>query len=532
VDLGDPDALAAAQERAPLAAPSRSGTLDVSGAINPVYTSRVQALWTRVVEPLRAARAARLADAASAGDGVSAADDADATGDRAAPAHPARGADGGRTAPGQYSDAGLSQAEWARIQDELAPYEAWLSAKAGANVELLGAEVLRGLLAPRLADAICALIETSRETAIVLDNLRLVEKLILYQANIIRFANNFVSFPDLYARGRRTLFDLGDLVMDGRRFNLAVRVGDRAEHVKMARSGNIYVLYVEVTGRNEDPYQVAVAVTSGGRGNLVVGKRGVFRQRDGSERDARIVEVIESPISLGEAIAAPFRRIAKAITGQIESIAGTAEKQLDKASASAIPAPGEGGDKGASGEDSAGGKDGADAKPASQSASSPPTQGGVTARGALTGGVAIAAMGSALAYVTETLSQLSRWQIASGVGGAIAAVIIPTIVLALLKLRSRDLSAILEGSGWAINARMRLTYRQSYYLTERPPYPTTARGLGRRWIKWALIALVLASLAIAGWRVVRARWGDKPQTQPAAPTAPATPSAPAAPPGP
>src|SRR5690606_29753501 len=97
------------------------------------------------------------------------------------------------------------------------------------------------------------------------------------------------------------------------------------------------------------------------------------------------------------------------------------------------------------------------------------------------GGIAVAALGSSLAFITKTLAGLKWYTIVAGVGGALAAVILPTIIVAWLKLRSRDLSAILEGAGWAVNLRMRLTHRQSRSFTERPPYPAGSVGIRRWW---------------------------------------------------
>jgi hypothetical protein len=115
------------------------------------------------------------------------------------------------------------------------------------------------------------------------------------------------------------------------------------------------------------------------------------------------------------------------------------------------------------------------------------------------GGIAVAALGSSLAFITKTLAGLSTMAVLSGILGALAAVIVPTIIIAWLKLRARDLSAILEGSGWAINARMSLTRRLARYFTHRPGYPRGSRGLWRRHLRWLVYALLLAAAAAAVW---------------------------------
>ena len=72
------------------------------------------------------------------------------------------------------------------------------------------------------------------------------------------------------------------------------------------------------------------------------------------------------------------------------------------------------------------------------------------------------------------------------------------LLVAWLKLRRRDLSAILEGSDWGINARMRLTHSQALEFTHRPDFPPGSRGVVRRAWMWWLVPLAMAA-AVAVW---------------------------------
>ena len=359
------------------------------------------------------------------------------------------------------SGACLSAAQWQEIKDFFAAHRQWVQARPEPKMESLGIEKLRGYLAPRYAGAARELIADSRRTAFDLDNIRLVEKLLLYQAHMLDFANNFVSFPHLYDPARRALFEMGTLVMDGRRFKLAVRVADRKQHMQVARTSNMCLLYVEVTPRDGGKkYEVAVPVTAGGIGNLCLHKRGIFCDTDGSQCDARVVAIIENPISLAEALASPFKRLGKLVTGKIESFTTQAEKKLDKQAGAAM-------DRVTAGPVAA--------KPAKARAKGPGLSGG----GMLVGfGVAGAAVGSALAYIAKTIAERPL-AIVVGLLIAVLVVLVPTSIVAWLKLRKRDLSAILEGSGWAVNARMRLTRQQSRFFTNRPRYSPGARGVSR-----------------------------------------------------
>ncbi|HUU58905.1 MAG TPA: hypothetical protein VMZ50_05130, partial [Phycisphaerae bacterium] len=287
--------------------------------------------------------------------------------------------------------AALSAAAWQEIKGVFAAHQAWATDPPGPSVAPLGAAKLRAYLDERFAMAVRDLIAQSRETAFVLDNIRLTEKLLLYQAYMIPFANNFVSFPHLYDATNRAMFEMGTLVMDGRRFNLAVKSEDRNRHAAVAKTSNMYVLYVEVVGPDGGAkYEVAVPVTSGGKGNLCVGKRGVFQDVHGVECDATVVGLIENPISVREAMVSPFLRLGRLLTGKIESIATQAEKRLDATATGAMSqaAPGPG---------------------------APPPSRMATGGMLMGAGVAVAALGSALAYITKTLAETRWWAILIGV---------------------------------------------------------------------------------------------------------------------
>ena len=377
----------------------------------------------------------------------------------------------------------LSVDQWKQVKAAFAAHEAWLGAKAGATVEKLSDDALRAYLDGPHADAVGSLIASKTSTAFVLDNIRLTEKLVLYQAWLLALANNFASFPHLYDPDRRAMFERGTLVMDGRRFNLAVKVDDRAGHSAVAKSSNMFVLYVEVVpaGEGRPPFEVAVPVTSGGKGNLCAGKRGVFEDVDGVLHDARVMHLIENPISVSEALASPFHRLAGLVTSKITGLTAAAEKKLDAAGTSAFSQVAATGPK----------------PPAAQPA---PAAGPSAGNMLMGGGIAVAALGSAAAFIINTFAKLHWYQILGGIAGAILAVMLPVSIIALLKLRRRDLSAILEGSGWAINARMRLTMRLARFFTKRPAYPTGAIGVvQRRWPFAIVIVVALIVLAAALW---------------------------------
>ena len=435
---GDPAAVEKILMDAPPARPTAGRVLALDKHVNPYYADRLQCLRAVVVEPILGRPANQM-----------------------------------------------TEEEWEEMKATFAMYEAWLASKPPEPVDTLGEERLAACLDPKLKSAVEALIAEGAKTAFVLENIRLTEKAVLYQAYILLLTNNFASFPDLYERKRHALFEEGTLVMDGRRFNLSVKVLNRSTHVEIAKTGSMFVIYVELTNRHDGrKKEVVMPVVAGGRGNINTGKRGLFIDLGGDEWDAQVVQVIENPISLIEAILSPFTRLGKMITGKIESAAAKAEQKLQVKAMqtalsprSAAPAP--------------------TATPAPVAAAAPaaPAGGGAAAL-LMSGAVSVAALGAGATYISTALRTVPWWQIVIGLAAAIIVLLSPLMLLAILKLRKRDLSAILEGSGWAINARMRLTRHQAALFTQKPPYPKGAEGIRRA--KWYIVTAIVVLLIIAG----------------------------------
>ena len=445
-DFDDPDSIQQLLAAGPLAVPNPEGLLDLNGQFNPCYSDAMRTLNDQLLRPLL----------------------------------------------GQSPDK-LTESQWHDVCQQMAAFEAWQSSEAGRQVAQLGTEQLDAYLQADYAEAVRELIARSRTTTVVLDNIRLAEKLALYQADLLGLANNFVSFPDLYDPSRRAMFEMGTLIMDGRRFSLAVTVVNRPEHAKVAATSSMFVLYLELERSGQKKLQVAVPVTSGGQGNLCAGKRGIFEDVNGLDWDARVVQIIDNPIGFGEAIISPFRRLGRLLSGKIESLTSAAEKSFDAKATTTMTSV-----------------ETAAAQPQAAAPAPAAPNRGLMAGGLLMGGgVAIAAVASAVTYVGKAVAE-NPLPVAGGVGGALLAVLLPTILMAFLKLRRRDLSAILEGSGWGINARMRLTHRQAKVFTHRPDYPPGSRGIRRGW--WTLLVVIVVGAIAVGitWRY----------THPAEPTPP------------
>ncbi|MFW6132287.1 MAG: hypothetical protein ACOC8F_00205 [Planctomycetota bacterium] len=435
LDLSDPVAIEAYLAKAPLASPTAAGQLPLRESVNPHYADALERFARDAVAPLLA----READV-------------------------------------------LTPEGYRRVRDALEPFGAHQSNRPDERLLAIPVEILQTYLAPRFREAVRTLIARSRPAEFAVDAARSLEKMALYQANLLSLANNFVSFPHLYDARRRALFEMGTLVVAGRRLNFAVRVANRGAHAEVAREGNMFVVYAEVLPpAGEAPYEVALPLTAGGKGPLRVGRRCVFRETSGRLVDARIVGMIENPVSAVEAVTAPFHRLGRMLSGRIESIGAAAGKRFDSRAETAVQAV-------PTGE--------TPAQPAS-AASKSAVSGGLLMGGA----VAVAAVGSAVAYITKTLANVRVWQVLTAVGATLGVIIVPIVLVALFKLRRRDLGVVLEGAGWAINGPMRLSRRQAQAFTRRPSYP--------RWTRlraWAGHLALLAALAAGGillWAALR-----------------------------
>jgi len=395
--------------------------------------------------------------------------------------------------PAETLDATL----WEKVRAAFQPFDAWEKARPDGVGDKLTVERMAAYRDGDFTATVLDLVSRSQHTAIRMEDVRLVEKLLLYQRHMIGLVNNFVSFPHLYDPEDRAMFEVGTLVADGRRFNMAVQVTDRKTHMQLANFSRLFVMYLQLDRPGvQTPLEVAVPVTAGGQGNLVVGKRGLFVDTAGLHWEARIVSIVENPISIREAMTAPFRRIGSLVGGKIDQFTGSAEKRLDQTTQSAMTDV----EKNLAAETPA-------ATPPPSAERRVMLVGGVLAGG----GVALAALGSAAAFVTKTIGSMQAPQLIIAVVSALAAVLLPSAVLAMLKLRQRDLSAVLEGAGWAINARMRLTRAQSRQFTQRP-LPPVRQTYPWRWILCGLLSVALVVGAVLAYRA----WGEGTEEEPVA----------------
>jgi hypothetical protein len=351
-----------------------------------------------------------------------------------------------------HADQALTRDLWQTVLGVFAPYWAWQARKPSEPFDGLDparlAAVIQGPLPGRLREFISADAAAAPELA----QLANLEKLVLYQRWLLEFANNFVNLSSLFDPRKRALFEMGTLVIDGRRLEFTVKVLDRAAHKKTAAESRVFVVYAAICDQDGKAplFEVAAPVTRGERGRLVMGKRGIFLGVDLKVYDAQIVDVIENPIGLGEAIQAPFRRLGALAERKLEEFASRKAQAAETAAVDSLAKAGQ-----AIAVSAPGGK----LQPANMIAM------------LAGGGFALAAVGSAVAYAFSALSRVGFLDALKAVFYVVALIVTFNGLLGWFKLRRRDMGVLLEANGWAVNLRIRLTTRLSRLFNRRPGLP-------------------------------------------------------------
>lgn len=387
----------------------------------------------------------------------------------------------------------LSESEWEELLATLEPCRP--AALGGAAVAGLGEARLRELVEGQARAEVAALIEADRTMAEEVEALAAVEKLVLFRRDLGTLLHNSVSFRDFYSSQRQAIFQAGTLYLDGRSCELCVRVGDPAQHATTAALSGTYLAYCECTREGSPPFTVAAALTAGDCEALALGRRGVFYDRAGLDYDACVVKVIDHPISLRQAFWAPYKRLAKLAEEGVERISAARDSSLAQQ---------------VSGQTAKGMPGAAPPPPAPAAKAAPAAAPFDVARlaGLLAAiGLALGALGASVATLINGLIQLEAWQALLVVLGLLLLISGPSLIVAWLKLRRRSLAPVLDASGWAVNAKIRINIPFGASLTQVAELPPGARraqsedpyrdGSGWRW--GALIAVGLALLAGVLW---------------------------------
>lgn len=356
---------------------------------------------------------------------------------------------------GETKDA-LSDVQWQAIGERLAPYNAWIGSKQGGAVESLGIARIQEILAGSSRAALGELLAKDLALAPQMAAIDGVDRLVRFHRDLYRLLRNYINFADFYSRERLAIYQAGTLYFDGRSCNLCLKVEDMAKHALLAPLSKTYLVYCDCTRKDmAAKVTIAAAFTAGDADFIMAGRNGVFYDRLGRDWDAVVVKVVENPISIRQAIWAPYKRMAKLIGDQIEKLAAARDKEAQDKMAAGIDDVGKSVDKGKA--------------PA-------PAPGGISNMvGILAAvGLAVGAIGTALATGLSAFLGLQWWQMPLALLGIMMMISGPSVIIAWLKLRQRTLGPLLDASGWAINGRVKINLPLGRVLTQIAVLPPGA----------------------------------------------------------
>ena len=381
----------------------------------------------------------------------------------------------------------LTEEEWQNIQTSLDPYASLINSKPSMvqtkvsvqptdSIEDLSNKTIKNMANSDLLAQFQEMVDQDNKTPISASDVLVLEKLVLFHKHLYRLLVNFTSFSDFFSLEKRAAFQLGKLYIDGRCATLCVSVDNIAKHITMSNYSELCLLYCECTRQGEKKV-IAAAITAGQGDLLIEGRNGVFIDNEGNDWDANVVKIITKPISIQQAVWAPYQRIGRLITEQINKWATSKDADIEKTGTQVLQNPDTKFDIGKS----------------------------VGIFAAI--GLALGAIGTALATIFQALFSLSWWQLPLVIIGLFVIISGPSVILAWLKLRHRTLGPLLEASGWAINGQVKINLLLGGLLTSKAELPKNAKRnlrdpMKKRRNKFAIvfwIALVLGIGITGGW---------------------------------
>ena len=353
----------------------------------------------------------------------------------------------------------LTEADWNEIGGRFAAYTAWKAAKAGAAVEGLGIDAVKGFLAKDRKASLMDLIAQDEALKQEASDIDMVDKFLHIYRDFYRLLRNFVTFNDFYSKDDSVfaIFQSGTLIIDQRECRLCMNVADMGKHNATAAVSGMYLIYCECTAKDKPAkLQIVAAMTVGDIGDLFVGKNAVYYDNAGAEWDAVITKIIDNPISVSQAFWSPYRRMAKAIENLISKSAADKDAKIMSdatakinAAPAALPAAG------------------ADGKPAA----APPFDIAKFAGIFAAIGVAVGMIGTALSGLLDGLSALAWWELIIVFISIMLVISGPAMIMAWLKLRRRNIAPLLNANGWAVNAASKISIPFGETLTDQAKFP-------------------------------------------------------------
>lgn len=343
----------------------------------------------------------------------------------------------------------IAEADWEFIKGKFAPYEAWEAAKPANNVEKLGLDRLRQILASAARASLTTLIARDKALEPEANAISDVNKLVRFHRDLYTLLNNFVAFRDFYRRKDKAIFQCGTLYLDQRSCELCLTVEDAGRHALMAALAGTYLAYCDCVRKTTgEKMQIVAAFTGGDSDNLMTGRNGIFYDRKGRDWDATITKILDNPISISQAFWAPYKKVVRAVEEQIAKRAAAADaaatQQLGQTATAVMSAsPGQ--------------------------TATPPSKIDTGTLAAI--GLVLTTLLTALGGIFAAFAKLPLWQVPVAIVGILLAISLPSMLLAWLKLHKRNLGPILDANGWAVNAKAMINVPFGRSLTQVAALP-------------------------------------------------------------
>lgn len=385
----------------------------------------------------------------------------------------------------------INREQWREIAARAQAYFSWQGAKpAAAILDNLPVERIVQLVDQGVEDRLMALVARDLEVSEAAEGMVDLDKLLRYKSSLLVLLRNFVSFRDFYSQDTKAVFQAGRLYIDGKSCDLVVEVDDINAHSTIAGNSNSFLLYCTCSRRGQpvrgrETINIVAAVTAGSEQGLTAGRNGLFYDRDGNDWDATVVKVVENAISVREAFWSPYRRVASLISAQIQKLAASRDSELMSDAAAKV-----------------------ESTPLSEASTAEKTFDIAKFAGIFAAiGLAVGALGTALAAILSGLLSLQWWQWPLVVIGVILLISGPSMLLAWFKLRRRSLGPILDANGWAVNTQLQISIAFGTTLTQLASLPSgSTRALRDPYAPkrpvwpWLLLVAIVAGLAWAAWQ--------------------------------
>ncbi|MDO9478088.1 MAG: hypothetical protein Q7L07_15370 [Pseudohongiella sp.] len=381
----------------------------------------------------------------------------------------------------------LTAEQWGAVSARLSVWRNWQAARPETAVHKLGVDRLKAIVDGDGQAKLAALIEQDLAAKSFAATVDAVERLVRYQRDLVTLLQNFVSLSDFYRGEEKAIFQAGTLYLDQRSCELVMRVNDMGRHATMAPFSGCYLVYCTCERKGEAPLAIVAALTGGDVDELMVpGRNGIFYDRQGKDWRATVNKVVAQPVSLRQAFWSPYNRVAAFIETQLQNFAASRDKDIEAkttAGVTNVAAP----------------------KEAASNFDIAKFAGIFAAMG-----LAVGAIGTSLAAVAAGLFSLALWQIPLVLVGVMLLISGPSVFMAYLTLRRRNLGPLLDANGWAVNTRARINVPFGASLTGLAELPAGAsRSLAdpfaekkRPWKAWAVLGTVIVIAAVLWYRGV------------------------------